>query len=261
MEQKEHYFLSLLEERRKLKIGAFHHKIQFAIILVDLLLFYCRMLDIIGFFAFFSGRFFVFLGIHHNNTMGKIERFKVPLIVPAILKEFIMSTNKSAVITPKKRDFLWLLVKQHLVTSSDPDLAPAPKDGQDVIWIELLNVRNRRMCSYTPSKNDPSVDYLHVDTLFRNNLSVTGQKVIAAHLYKVFKENFHNFMAASLIANPNQSYSAVIRSFMDMYEIDQVAIKETMLMKSWQRDWRYKWLRSPQRAMLDTGLPCCSLIF
>lgn len=193
--------------------------------------------------------------------MGKIDRFKVPVIVPAILKEFIQSTHKSIIITPKKRDFLWLLVKQHLVTGADPEVAPIPGPDEAVIYIELLSTRSRRICSHTPSKYNPVQDCVHVDTLFRNYLSKTGQNVIASHLYKVFKESFHNFMAASLIANPNQSYSAVIRSYLDMYEIDQVAINESMLMKSWQRDWRYKWLNSPQRNMVVTGLPCCSVIF
>lgn len=196
------------------------------------------------------------------------KRMTVSLPVPAILREYIISTNGSTVITPSKFDMMWLLVKQHLVVEDGEYKRMTPEEEEKVVFIELLNCHGHKTMTYQANQNkypgnrriSRKKNEVYIDPLFRYKLSPTGERIIADFMYRRFKECFHTFMAAQKMANPKRPTLQVIRDFLDLYQIDDNVIKESMLAKSWRRDWRYSWLKSRQKKLLDYGVTYCASI-
>lgn len=202
------------------------------------------------------------------SKVNKSQRMTVVLPVPAILREYIISTNGSNVITPQSRDMIWLLVKQHLIVDDGEFKRLTPEEEKKVVYIELLNCRGHKTMTFQSNQNQypkktritKKYNEIYIDTCFRYKLSPTGERVIADFMYRRFKECFHTFIAAQKMANPKKSTSKIIRDFLDMYQIDDNAINEAMLKKSWIRDWRFKYLQSRQKKLLDFGITYCASV-
>ena len=173
------------------------------------------------------------------------------------IREFIISTNGSELIIPKKDDWLWFILKQNLDVPPDDYVFYTP-DKDSYISISLLDttgtkvqVRNRSKRLLGRKDRDPSTIYLN--HMFRWYLSIKAQNTIASHFRKAFKECFHNFVQGALVNNPDLEQKEAIMSFCDFYRIEFNEISEDMLIKSWQR--------SPQKERLKSAIKYCPLIF
>lgn len=178
----------------------------------------------------------------------------VDVKVHPTIKEFILNTNNgSDTLQPQKHDWLWLLLKQHLDTAPD-ELFIDREENPSYIKIELLDTC-KKCYSKNPNRGNKDVSgdphYIRINTLFRWYLSPTGQESIAKHFRNQFKEYFHNFVYASLLANPRLEQKQAIHLFCDDHDITFNAISEDMLTKSWQR--------SAQRKKFKEGTAFCPL--
>lgn len=199
-----------------------------------------------------------------NNS----KRMTVALPVPDILREYIISTNGGAIITPGKRDMIWLLVKQHLIVEDGEFRRLTPEEEKQIVYIELLDCHSTKTMSLQPNQNrfvgkkriEKRSHEVYIDPMFRYQLSATGKKVIADFMYRQFKETFHTFMAAQKMANRKKPTLQIIRDFLTLYQIDDNVIQESMLSKSWRRDWRYAFLKSRQKKLLDYGETYCAAV-
>ena len=177
---------------------------------------------------------------------------RIFLKVPQILREYLVSTNKGNIISPRRDDTLWYIIKTNLVTTKDNFKRITPEEEKEGVYINLLNCRGTK--TYIDGKE------VYINTDYRYTLSAEGEKRVITFMHKRFKETFHTFIAAQRMGMPNKRISKIIRDFLDIYEIDDNAINESQLMKSWQRDWRYAWLRSPQCKMIDYGEIYCPAV-
>lgn len=199
--------------------------------------------------------------------VNKSQRITVSLPVSPLLREYIISTNGSNIITPGKRDMLWLLIKQHLIVDDAPFQRLTPDEESRVVYLELLNCRGHKTMTFQSNQNlyprktrITKHNEIYIDTMFRYKLSDTGKRVIADFMYRRFKEVFHTFIAAQKMADPRKKTSCIIRDFLTIYQIDDNAITESMLSKSWIRDWRFKYLQSRQKKLLDYGITYCASV-
>ena len=172
----------------------------------------------------------------------------VDLKIHPTVREFIICTNGSDLIVPKKGDWLWLLLKQHLTLSMDYHPIPADERSQ-YIRIQLLDASGAPVVNHSMPKNAKAI---HLNPLFRNSLSERGQNVIANHLRSQFKECFHNFMSGAVASGAE--HAASIELFCQTYHLTMNQISEDMLKKSWQR--------SPQKgSLMKVVKQFCPLIF
>ncbi len=201
------------------------------------------------------------------NTVNRAKDvLTVALSVSPILKEFIVATNnKSDIITPQKKDFLWMLVKQHLIVDPEGWKPYNTSDNDSKIYIQLLNCRGHKTMTNQRNKSSNAPgrtksQEMYIDTTFRYTLSKTGEKVIRDFLSKNFKETFHTFMLASLMANKGESSMSIIRRFLVSFDIPEDFITIDMLKKTWQRSMKSAWHRSRQKQFLDYGDMYCAAV-
>lgn len=173
----------------------------------------------------------------------------VSVKVHPTIREFIINTNGSDTIYPHKDDWMWLLLKQHLDTSPT-DFNPQQDDELCTIKIMLLDTHRSWMVHHKKKGNfrnklDPNM--VRIDTLFRWYLSEASQESISRHLRTQFKEYFHNFVYASLVANPRLEQKQAIHLFCDEHEITFNNISEDMLIKSWQRSRQRKKFKEDEK--------------
>lgn len=186
-----------------------------------------------------------------------MDNLSVQVKVHPTIRAFVVSTNGSDLIVPKKDDWLWFILKQNLDIPPD-DYIPHSVSSDEHINISLLDttgtkvqVRNQSKRVESKRQGDPSTIYLN--QMFRWYLSVKAQNTIALHFRKAFKECFHNFVQGALISNANLKQKEAIQNFCDLYQIEFNSISEDMLIKSWQR--------SPQKERIKKIFSFCPLIF
>lgn len=188
-----------------------------------------------------------------------MDNLCVQVRVHPSIQEFVISTNGSDLIVPKKDDWLWFILKQNLDVPPDDYVFFVP--GKDTfINISLLDltgtrvqVRNKSNRLRLRSRNNPDTSNIYINQMFRWYLSDKAQNTIATHFRKAFKECFHNFVQGAVVNNPDLEQKEAIMSFCDFYKIEFNQISEDMLIKSWQR--------SPQKKRINDIFNFCPLIF
>lgn len=183
--------------------------------------------------------------------------FTVPVKVHPTVREFIISTNGSDLITPQKDDWLWFILKQHLDVPPNDFVFTEIEKGA-YINVSLLNAHGMKVQVRNKSKRLAKVKgadpyNIFLDTMFRWYISDEAQNQIAKHLRNAFKECFHNFVQGALANNSSLEQKEAILKFCDFYKIEFNDISEDMLIKSWQR--------SPQKERLKNLFFHCPLIF
>lgn len=157
------------------------------------------------------------------------------------LRDFILFTNNgSDLLIPKKGDWMWLAIKQQLVTRSE---SSEVKQSDSYIRIKLLDSHGKSYVQspkivYDKSYNRIKPDYAHfirINTSYRCYLSEKGHSVISRLLNRQFKFHFHTFMFAYLSANPKIEQKQAMLIYRDKFNISESKITEDMLMKSWNR--------------------------
>ena len=99
---------------------------------------------------------------------------------------------------------------------------------------ELMYVKEN--LSIKRKKNQRKIkDYIRINTLFRCFLSKEGNSEIANELRKRFKNSFHTFVLASLIANPDLQQKEAIENFIEHFHLTNNKVTYEMLKKSWDR--------------------------
>lgn len=160
----------------------------------------------------------------------KKEIMTVDVMVSRPIKEYILSVNDgSDLLCPARRSLLWSLIKTQLdlVPSDYRPIAPADRD--DYIRIALLNSQS------TKSYNVNAMRTLEINTLFRCHLNEDGQRVVAAHIARGFKQVFRSYMGGALGNNSALTIHDAIYEFCDDYNISMDNITYEMLRKDWYR--------------------------
>ena len=154
----------------------------------------------------------------------------VTVKVSPALKEFLLSINGgSDILLPSRCSRLWGLLRQYL-TLVPNNYKPIPISGkEDSIRIAIYAGRNFKSWNQTAKK------VIEVNTLYRNYLDGAGQKIIANHLSKSFKQTFRSYMCGALSNNPELSIHDAIYCFCDDYKITMEQITYEMLRKDWYR--------------------------
>lgn len=198
----------------------------------------------------FAHNLYYFIDMVLNNSCKKSqvvnERMTVPVQVHPTVREFIINTHGSDVITPDNKSQFWTTVKYYLTLPPADYKQPQTKDN--IIYIELLD------CLGAKSVNKQAGKLLHVDTLFRWYLSEDGQKEIAKHLRKELKHTFHCFVQGAVACNPKLEQRQAMEEFCKIYNLTLNELSEDMLKKSWDR--------SPHKLMvIKRKFKFCPLFF
>lgn len=163
--------------------------------------------------------------------MGKEDDIMtVDVKVSRPIKEYILSINGGCdIIRPEKGSLLWGLIKLHL------DLVPKfyhpipPGERQDYIRIALYKTRRTKSWNLNTSRS------MEINTLFRNHLNEEGQRAVADHIAKGFKQTFRAYMGGALSNNPDLTIHDAIYEFCSDYNISMDSITYDMLRKDWYR--------------------------
>jgi hypothetical protein len=177
----------------------------------------------------------------------------VDVKISRVVREFIVKSNGSDLIVPKKDDWLWLILKQNLLTSPDSvPFIPDKDERSEYIRISLLDSHSSKIYARDVGRN------IHINTLFRWYLDEYGQNIVARHFRTQFKACFHNFVQGAIFASHDETgtkekmlgVQKAIYEFCELYGITVDDITYDTLYKSW--------LRSDQRKTLKgekTGSP------
>ncbi len=154
----------------------------------------------------------------------------VDVKVSKALKEYIICVNEGHdVIYPKKGSLLWSLMKLHLDVVPKSYKPVPPSERQDYIRIALH--KSRRTKSY----NVNTGRVMEINTLFRNHLGEEGQKAVATHLSRGFKQTFRAYMGGALSNNQELTVHDAVYEFCRDYGITMDSITYEMLRKDWYR--------------------------
>ena len=156
-----------------------------------------------------------------------MERFKVPVRVNPIIREFLVDTTGSDTITPKPKDLIWSIIKQNLETI--PDNYIEPIDTENYIYVELLDCGGHT--SYCNQLNK----VIYINTLFRWNLSPKGQNKIHTILRANFKNSMHSFILGAMACNPKLQQKEAMKQFCNTYNLSIQKLTPDMIKKSWDR--------------------------
>lgn len=160
---------------------------------------------------------------------------------PAI-KEFIVCTNGSDVIEAKSRSWLWSITKHYLTTKSKVDPYPPILENERV-YICLLDASSCKLTSLTDNKDR------YLNTRYLRYVDPRGQRLIASELRSRFKNVFHTFMYASLLANEDMLQKQALILFLERYKISLDFINYEMLKKSWDRSDEKEMLNGKKKEM------------
>lgn len=168
------------------------------------------------------------------------------------LRDFILFTNNgSDLLVPSKGDWMWLAIKQQLVTRAE---SCEVKQSDCYIRIKLLDSHGKTYAkspkvvyddNYRRIKPD-SAHFIRINTSYRCYLSEKGHSVIHRLLNRQFKFHFHTFMFAYLTANPETEQKKAMLAYLDKFNISESKITEDMLIKSWNR--------SQEKVLLKKGV-------
>jgi hypothetical protein len=156
-----------------------------------------------------------------------METMYVDVKVGRTLKDFIVHSNGSDILSPEKDTVLWCLVKQHLLTV--PGSYTSLSDRSEYIQIELLKKHGAQTFSAVEGKK------IQVNTLFRTYFDKNGQEVIRKHFNKHFKNVFRTYMAGCLNNNPDIKVIEAITEFLLDNEINVNPKDLQKLQKDWYR--------------------------
>jgi len=150
----------------------------------------------------------------------------VDIVVNSALREFLVAQNNGSEIFELEKSGL-LNHKINLLLEKVPSDFRFPKSKENLIRIKLtyLKIGNNKI--YPQSKC---------------YLSENSQKIIAADLYKVFKEVFHNYVLSHHRAG--KKVSDGIHDFCKCYNIPMNKLNYEMLKKSWDRSKEKKLIKN-----------------
>lgn len=156
------------------------------------------------------------------------EQLTVYVYTGRILREFVMATKGTDILTPQKDSFLWGLIKQHLTVWQYRSTRPRNTDECIQIAIRSSNglvsysARSRRTECYRSQ--------------YRCYLTGKGERIIQRYLKKEFKKTFRDYMTGCLNNNPDITIVEAIEEFLADYNItpDRIITVES-LRKDWYR--------------------------
>jgi hypothetical protein len=161
----------------------------------------------------------------------------VDVRISPVVREFIICTTGDDLIIPRRDDWLWLILKQHLLTAP-PDYTLIPDaERRNYIRVMLLDCHSSKVYAKDRGRN------IHINTLFRWYLDDRGQNAVARHLRSQFKATFHNFVQGAATVNPDAQITDAIHRFCKLYNITMNNITFDMLIKSWQRSEQRKYIK------------------
>lgn len=156
-----------------------------------------------------------------------VEKMRIPVRVHPIIREFLLDTTKTDVITPVKGDIYWSVIQNEL--ELPPDDYKDPTDIQNLIYIELPNCHGHKAFSNEAGKA------IYIDTMFRWYLSKKAQIKINSILKANFKNSYHCFMQGAIVGNPELQQKEAMELFCDLYNLSMDKVTPDMLKKSWMR--------------------------
>lgn len=157
---------------------------------------------------------------------------RVSVRVHPTIREFIVETNGSDIITPNKDDLLWKQVKANLTTYNENNISSKDNDAS-YVYIELLDSASVK--SFTAFNREKGKNYIYIDPLFRCFLTKRGENEIAKELRKRFKNSFHTFVMGALVGNPKLQQKEAFDLFIEKFNLSLNEITYEMLKKSWDR--------------------------
>lgn len=166
-----------------------------------------------------------------------MERFKVPVRVNPIIREFLIDTTGSDIITPKPKDLIWAVLKQHLETAPVDYIEPI--DTDNYIYVEILDCHRDKTYCFQSNR------FLHINTLFRWHLSKRGQERIHSWLRRNFKNSLHSFIMGAVACNPELQQKEAMEEFCNIYKLSIQKLTPDMIKKSWDRSDHKKKIYNP----------------
>ena len=177
-----------------------------------------------------------------------MERFKVPVRVNPIIREFLIDTTGSDTIVPKPKDLIWAIIKQNLETLPDDYIEPI--DTDNYIYVELLDCGGGGHACYCNQRNQ----IIYINTLFRWHLSNKGQNKINSILRANFKNSFHSFMMGAVRCNPLLQQKEAMEEFCNMYNLSIQKLTPDMIKKNWDRS-------EHKKKIFDSSIKVRSIFF
>lgn len=145
-----------------------------------------------------------------------------------VLREFVMATKGSDLLTPSKDSLLWGLVKQHLCTWKDRSVKA--HDPNECIRIAIKS--SNGLVSYNASSRKAEC----FRSQYRCYLSAKGERIIQRYLKKEFKKTFRDYMTGCLGNNPDITIVEAIEEFLtDFHVTPDMVITVESLRKDWYR--------------------------
>lgn len=179
------------------------------------------------------------------KKIDAMERMRIPVKVNPIIKEFLIDTVGSNVITPRKNDLIWAVLKQNLETV--PAEGITEPDEASCIYVELLDCHDSK--TWCIQKNTE----IHVNSLFRWYLSEKGQNRINKILRSNFKSQLHSFVMGAVACNPELQQKEAMEQFCEIHNLSMQKITPDMIKKSWDR--------SEHKAKLNDKSICVNVLF
>jgi hypothetical protein len=156
-----------------------------------------------------------------------LERMSIPVKVHPVLKEFLIDITGSDVITPRKHDLVWSILKQNLETVPLGHIETPDTDR--CIYVQLLDCHNS--ATWCIQQNNT----LHINPLFRWHLSDRGQTRINNILRANFKSQLHSFIQGAVACNPELQQRQAMDMFFELHRLSMQKITPDMVKKSWDR--------------------------
>lgn len=164
------------------------------------------------------------------------EPILVYVSTSAMLRDFIISTRGSDLIIADDKSPLWVVVKTHL-KSIPNDYKPhrmGPEPGYVRVVLPPISASSPIFSLAAGAK-------IICNFLYRNYLDDKGQKAVADHLNKTFKEQYRSFMAGYLAMHANQQEASQIKEGIDEFcRIHRIALDDKIAYETLRKDW-YRW--------------------
>ena len=153
------------------------------------------------------------------------NRVTVDVKVGSFIRQWVMESNGSDIISLEKRTNLWAIVKQNLQLL--PNDYETIQDRSEYISIELLETHARQYWNVT---DDCMVK---MNELYRCHISEAGQAAITRYLENQFRAHFHVYMTARFSDGKKEPIRHAIASFLQDYLLP---IDDTIMARM-SKDW------------------------
>lgn len=175
--------------------------------------------------------------------MNEWKRISVDIRVGREIRDFIVTSTGSDLLSPGKRTVLWSLVRPWLRCDPVPDMQE--RDPLETVRIALRMKDSNRIYSFAADKVtciNTSLTHFYIDP--------RGEAAVRRHFETSFKHVFHVYMAGYSAGSTGQAQLDAITSFCLDYGI---TVTEKLIQRL-DKDW-YRWRRKHGED------PVCPLLF